>query len=133
MADDRFDAFTVRRNAKGEVEPYEVSVPNVRPEGEEAPTIKILPTTIASLKGLSDPEGDAVKWPIEDKVRYIREHVVEPPFGELEPEEIMSSMTMWDLDMILIAAVQHGGPMRQRNRRKDPTIGSGRSKKTSRR
>ena len=105
------DAFLVRRDKEGNVVPYEVQVLGIR---DKPLTIKILPTTVGSLKGMADPNGDAVQWPIDDKLRYVREHVVEPDFGALSIEELADQMTVWDLDMILITAVQHGGPMRQR-------------------
>lgn len=129
MADD-ITAFMVRRDDAGKVEPYEVEVLGIR---ETPLTIKILPTTLRSLKGLQDPDGDAVKWPVEDKIRYVREHVVEPDFGAVTEQDMMDSMTVWDLDMLLITAIQNGGPMRQKKgKKKDPTKGAGRSRKKPR-
>lgn len=98
-------------------------------------TIEILPTTLGSLKGLSSADDEALKWPVEDKLRYVREHVVNPDFSALSEEELMDMMTVWDLDMLLVTAIQHGGPMRQRKevlRKEDPTARSGgRSKRRS--
>ncbi len=132
MASD-ISAFLVKRDAEGNIEPYEVDVMGIREEGQ-APTIKILPTTVGSLKGLEEPNGDAVQWPIADKIRYVRDHVVEPDFGAMTAEELEEQMTMWDLDMILITAVQKGGPMRQKGeKKKAPTGRSGRSRKTFKR
>lgn len=130
MADD-INAFLVRRDKDGNVEPYEVQVLGIR---EEPLTIKILPTTLGSLKGLKEPDGDAVKWPVEDKLRYLREHIVEPDFSSMTDEKLMDHMTQWDLDMLIITAVQNGGPMRQRQEKekKRPTKRSGPSKKRSR-
>ncbi len=129
MADD-LNAFLVRRDKEGNVEPFEVEVLGIR---DDPLTIKILPTTLGSLKGLADPDGDAVKWPVEDKLRYLREHVVEPDFSAVSVEDLMEQMTIWDLDMLLITAVQNGGPMRSRQKKeaqekkKRPTKRSGRS------
>lgn len=131
--EDRFAAFQpfmVRRDEEGRPEPYEVPVLNLVPDGEEMPTIKILPTTIGSLKGITDPTKDAVLWPLEEKIDYVQRHVIEPPFAELTEEDILGRMTMWDLDMILIAAVQNGGPMRQKRPGKEKGRG-GRPKKRS--
>ncbi|KKN88034.1 hypothetical protein LCGC14_0251060 [marine sediment metagenome] len=130
MADD-ITSFLVKRDGEGNVEPYEVKVTGIREENEPL-LIKILPTTVGSLKGLTDPNADVIKWSIEDKIEYVRRHVVEPDFGALTAEELEERMTMWDLDMILISAVQHGGPMRQKrgDGKKGPT-GGGRSKRRS--
>ncbi len=131
MADD-ITAFLVKRDADGNVEPYEVKVTGI---GEERDPmyIKILPTTLGSLKGMADPNADCIKWSIDDKIAYVRAHVVEPDFGSVSAEQLEETMTMWDLDMILISAVQNGGPMRSKgDGRKGPTKGSGRSKKRSR-
>ena len=127
MADD-ITAFLVRRDEEGKTLPYEVDVRGIR---EKALKIKILPTTISSLKGLSAPDEDAVKWPVEDKLRYIRDHIVEPDFGALTSDELMNTMTQWDLDMLLVTAIQNGGPMRSKLGRdkKNPTRRPGQSKK----
>ncbi len=128
---DEITAFLVKRDADGKVEPYEVKVMGIR-EDKDPLYIKILPTTLGSLKGLADPNSDAVKWSIDDKINYVRRHVVEPDFGSMTSDEIEEQMTMWDLDMILISAVQHGGPMRQKgDGKKGPTKRSGRSRKKS--
>jgi hypothetical protein len=131
MADD-ITSFLVKRDAEGNVEPYEVKVAGIR-DDKNPLTIEILPTTVGSLKGLKDPNGDCVKWDIDDKIDYLRRHVVKPAFGELTAEELESTMTMWDLDMVLISAVQNGGPMRQKrgDGKKGPTARSGGSKKRS--
>lgn len=131
MADD-ISAFLVRRNDEGKVLPYEVQVLGVR---DTPLIIEILPTTVGSLKGLKDPNSDAVKWTVEDKLRYVREHVVNPDFSAMSEDELMEQMTQWDLDMILITAIQNGGPMRQKKAaiKEDPTRRSGPSKKKSRR
>lgn len=132
MADD-ISAFLVKRDAEGNVKPYEVQVMGIRDQSNPL-FIDILPTTLGSLKGLKNPNGDAVLWDIEDKINYVRDHVVKPDFSALTVEELEDQMTMWDLDMILITAVQKGGPMRQKgNDKKSPTNRSGRSKKTSKR
>lgn len=107
---EKMEHFLVRRDKDGNVEPYEVEVVGT---ANDPKYIKILPTTIHSMKGLSDPDGDAVKWPLEDKVKYVREHVVEPDFGELTEEFVLENMTLWDLDMLLITAIQNGGPNRR--------------------
>tara|TARA_R110000824_G_scaffold68562_1_gene177212 strand:+ start:423 stop:815 length:393 start_codon:yes stop_codon:yes gene_type:complete len=129
MADD-ITAFMVRRDDDGKVDPYEVEVLGIR---NEPLTISILPTTLRSLKGLKDPDGDAVSWPVEDKIRYVREHVVVPDFSGVTEDDMLDGMTMWDLDMLLITAIQHGGPMRQKKnqeaKKKGPTKGSGRSRR----
>lgn len=108
---DEINAFLVRRDEDGKLEPYEVKV-----LGTQDPplVIEILPTTIRSLKGLKNPDEDVVKWPIEDKIRYVREHVVKPNFGEVSAEDLEKNMTMWDLDMVLVTAVQYGGPARRK-------------------
>ena len=134
MADkDEFSAFMVRRDSDGKVVPYTVTVTGVLPDHKPL-TIDILPTTVGSMKGLSDPNGDCIHWPVEDKIRYVREHVVRPDFGSLTGDQLMEQMTMWDLDMVLITAIQHGGPMRQKEEAKKKKTGptkSGRSKKRS--
>jgi hypothetical protein len=125
---DEITAFLVKRDEDGKPVPYEVDVLGIR---EKALKIKILPTTISSLKGLSAPEKDAVQWPVDDKLRYIREHVVEPDFSAMTDDELMDMMTQWDLDMLLVTAIQNGGPMRSKlgGQKKNPTPRSGRSRK----
>ena len=129
MADD-ITAFLVRRDKDGNVEPYEVEVLGIR---DDPLMIKILPTTVGSMKGLKDPNGDAVQWPVDDKLKYVVEHVVKPDFAAMGAERMLDEMTMWDLDMILITAIQNGGPMRQRKaekeKKKRPTKRSGKLKK----
>lgn len=132
MANDDINAYLVRRDADGNVEPYEVDVLSIR---DEPMKISILPTTLGSLKGLKDPNADCIQWTVEDKIRYVREHIVKPDFSTKTAEELMDQMTIWDLDMLLIAAIQHGGPMRQRTEKekakKGPTKRSGQSKRRS--
>lgn len=124
---DEITAFLIKRDEEGRPMPYEVDVLGIR---DKALKIKILPTTLSSLKGLSVPNEDAVQWPVEDKLMYIRDHVVEPDFSAMTSEELMGVMTQWDLDMILVTAIQNGGPMRSKGGgKKNPTLRSGRSKK----
>ena len=66
-ADDLF----VRRNKEGDLMPIEVKVP-----GFDGKTIKVLPTTLGSVKGLTSLDEDAVQWPLAEKLRYVTEHVV---------------------------------------------------------
>ena len=129
---DEISAFLVKRDDEGKVEPYEVKVKGIV-DDKNSLIIKILPTTIGSLKGLKDPNADVTGWDLDDKIDYVRRHVVEPNFGAITAKELEETMTMWDLDMILISAVQNGGPMRQKgdNKGKGPTKRSGRSKKKS--
>lgn len=130
MADD-ITAFLVKRDAEGNVEPYEVKVTGIRADKDPL-LIEILPTTLGSLKGLKDPNADAIKWDMDDKIDYVRRHVVKPDFSQVTAEQMLEQMTMWDLDMILISAVQNGGPMRSQQGGKKggrPTKRSGRSKK----
>lgn len=120
MAED-ISAFLVRRDGDGNIMPYEVEVLGIR---DKPMLIEILPTTLGSLKGLSTADDEALKWPVEDKLRYVREHVVKPDFGAMSAEELMDMMTVWDLDMLLVTAIQNGGPMRQREGvfdKKNPT------------
>ena len=125
---DKITAFLVKRDEEGKPVPYEVDVLGRR---DKALRIKILPTTISSLKGLSAPDEDAVQWPVEDKLRYIRDHIVEPDFSAVTEDELMDTMTQWDLDMLLVTAIQNGGPMRSKlgEKKKNPTLRSGRSRK----
>ncbi len=129
---DEINHFLVNRDAEGNVQPYEVKVMGIREESDPL-FITILPTTLGSLKGLKDPNADVVKWSIDDKIEYVRRHVVEPDFGSMTAEQLEAQMTMWDLDMILISAVQNGGPMRsvKEKKGKGPTVRSGRSRKRS--
>jgi len=125
---DEITAFLVKRDEEGKPMPYEVEVLGIR---EKALRIKILPTTISSLKGLSAPDEDAVRWPVSDKLRYIRDHIVEPDFGALTDDELKNTMTQWDLDMLLVTAIQNGGPMRSKlgGDKKNPTRRPGQSRK----
>lgn len=108
-ADDLF----VRRTADGKPIPIEVAVP-----GFDGKTIKVLPTTVRSVKGLTALDQDSIAWPLEEKIRYVTEHVVDPDMRELSAEEALDTLTVWDLDMILIAAVQAGGPQRRKHQKK---------------
>lgn len=103
----------VRRNTAGELEPITVPVPAFGGK-----TIKVLPTTIGSIKGLTALDQDAALWPLGEKIRYVTEHVVEPDMSGLTEEEATENLTLWDLDMILIAAVQAGGPQRRQRQGK---------------
>tara|TARA_R110000851_G_scaffold62941_11_gene144170 strand:+ start:205 stop:585 length:381 start_codon:yes stop_codon:yes gene_type:complete len=108
-ADDLF----VRRNKEGDLMPIEVKVP-----GFDGKTIKVLPTTLGSVKGLTSLDEDAVQWPLAEKLRYVTEHVVDPDMRSLSIDDAMDALTVWDLDMILIAAVQAGGPQRRQYQEK---------------
>jgi len=99
--------FLVRRDGEGKIVPFEVDVVGLKLR------IAILPTTIGSLKSITQPDKDAIQWPIPDKIAYVREHVVDPDFSLLTEDEMMESLTMWDLDMLLVTAVQNGGPTRR--------------------
>ena len=93
--------------------PIEVKVP-----GFDGKTIKVLPTTLGSVKGLTSLDEDAVQWPLAEKLRYVTEHVVDPDMRSLSIDDAMDALTVWDLDMILIAAVQAGGPQRRQYQEK---------------
>jgi hypothetical protein len=105
------DDFTVVRGDDGRPEPYLIEVPF--PNGPKK-FVKILPTTIASVMRLTDASLDCVHWPLDDKIDYVQRHIVEPNFGALTKEEIIETVTLFDLDMLLIGAVQNGGPMRRK-------------------
>ena len=100
------------RDADGNLEPITTPVSGMT--NKEVLTIDVLPTTLGSLKALSDPGSDALKWPLEEKVQYVHDHVVRPDLREFTKEQLMSSLTLWDLDMLLVAAVNAGGPRRPR-------------------
>jgi hypothetical protein len=102
------DDLFVRRDDDGKLIPLEVPL-----LGRQDRTIKILPTTIGSVKGLQNLEKQAAEWPLDEKIRYVREHVVEPDLSQVTAEQIMDGLTLWDLDMLLITAVQAGGPNRR--------------------
>lgn len=102
------DDFIIRRDDEGNLEPIMVPVVGIK-----GLTIGVLATTIGSLKGMSDPDGDATEWPLEDKVRFVREHVVVPDLSQVSAEDLVESMTLWDLDMLLVTAVHAGGPQRR--------------------
>lgn len=102
------DELFVRRDADGNLELIQTKVPGINK------TIKVLPTTIGSLKGFTAVDKSTTEWPLEEKIRYVQDHVREPDLSGVTDDEIMDNMTMWDLDMILIAAVQAGGPVRER-------------------
>jgi hypothetical protein len=102
------DELFVRRDTDGNLELIEVKVP-----GTDR-TIKVLPTTIGSLRGFTAIDKSTAEWPVEEKIRYVQDHVREPDLSDITTDEIMDNMTMWDLDMLLIAAVQAGGPTRER-------------------
>jgi hypothetical protein len=112
-ADLKIEDLFVRRTAEGEIVPISVEVP-----GLNGKKIKVLPTTIGSVKGLQNLDKDAVTWPIEEKVRYVREHVVDPALSEVTMDEIIDNMTMWDLDMVLVAAIQAGSALRRQQQGK---------------
>jgi hypothetical protein len=110
-ADLKLEDLFVRRTAEGEIVPISVEVP-----GLKGKKVKVLPTTIGSVKGLQNLDKDAVTWPIEEKVRYVREHVVEP--SQVTMDEMIDNMTMWDLDMVLVAAIQAGSALRRQKQGK---------------
>ena len=101
----------VRRDADGELEPLEVKVYGMNK------TIMVLPTTIGSIKGFTALDQQAAAWPLEEKIRYVREHVVDPDMGAMDEKEIVDGMTLWDLDMLLIAAVNVGGNQRTQGKK----------------
>lgn len=106
------DVF-VRRNAKGEFIPIEVVVPEM-----DNKIIKVLPGTIGSFKGLKTLDKLAIFWPIEEKIRYVKEHVVDPDFSNMTEEDMIEGMTLWDLDWLVAAAVEGGGPQRSELQKK---------------
>jgi hypothetical protein len=103
----------VRRNPDGDLEPLEVPVPSWNGR-----TIAVLPTTIGSVKGLTALDKDVKEWPLDEKIRYVTEHVVDPDFRGLSQADVEEALTLWDLDMILIAAVTGGGPQRRKHEKK---------------
>jgi hypothetical protein len=102
----------VRRDADGALQPIEVPVPGLNK------TIMVLPTTVGSIKGYTALDKSAAEWPVAEKIRYVIEHVTDPDMSQLEADDISSGMTMWDLDMVLIAAVQGGGVQRSKRLKK---------------
>lgn len=102
----------VRREADGTLIPITVDVP------ELGKKIKVLPTTIGSIKGLTHLNENSLEWPLDEKVRYVREHVVDPDLREFTEEQIAEDMTMWDLDNLLNAAINAGGSQRSKLQKK---------------
>jgi hypothetical protein len=102
----------VRRDGDGALIPIEVPVPGLKK------TIMVLPTTIGSIKGFTALNKSAAEWPILEKIRYVTEHVVDPDMSGLTEQDVSQGMTMWDLDMVLIAAVQGGGVQREKRQGK---------------
>ena len=103
-ADDLF----VRRDKDNELVPIEAPVAGMRGK-----TIMVLPATIGSMKGIEDPDIELVHWKIKDRVQYVTDHVVEPDLRGLSFDEVTENITLHDLDLLLISAVQAGGPQRQ--------------------
>ncbi len=101
----------VRRDGSGALIPLEVKVYGMKK------TIMVLPCTIGSIKGFTCLDQQAATWPIEEKIRYVREHVTDPDMGAVGEDEITESMTLWDLDMMLIAAVNAGGNQRAQSKK----------------
>ncbi len=99
----------VRRTPDGELVPIETPVAGL---GDQ--TIKVLPTTIGSVKGITAIDQNCLEWPLDEKIMYVRDHVREPDMSQVTEEEVMQNMTLWDLDMVLVAAVQAGGPQRSK-------------------
>ncbi len=96
----------VRRDPDGGLIPVEAKVHGT------GKTIMVLPTTVGSIKGFTALDKTAAEWPVDEKIRYVQEHVTDPDMSEVTEDEILEGMTMWDLDMMLIAAVQGGGVQR---------------------
>ncbi len=103
----------VRRDGDGALVPIEVKVYGMKK------TILVLPCTIGSIKGFTALDQQAATWPIEEKIRYVREHVTDPDMSAVGEQEITESMTLWDLDMMLIAAINAGGNQRVQTGKKD--------------
>ena len=101
----------VRRDTDGALIPLEVKVYGMNK------TIMVLPTTIGSIKGFTCLDEQAAAWPLEEKIRYVREHVVDPDMSAVGEDEITEGMTLWDLDMLLIAAVNVGGNQRGQSKK----------------
>jgi hypothetical protein len=101
----------VRRDTDGALVPLEVKVYGMNK------TILVLPTTIGSIKGFTALDQQAAAWPLEEKIRYVREHVVDPDMAAMGDDEIMAGMTLWDLDMLLIASVNVGGNQRTQGKK----------------
>jgi len=96
----------VRRDPDGHLIPVEAKVPGTKK------TIMVLPTTVGSIKGFTALDKTAAEWPVEEKIQYVQEHVTDPDMSGVTADEILEGMTMWDLDMMLIAAVNGGGVSR---------------------
>ena len=103
----------VRRDNDGKLVPIETPVAGL---GDR--TIKVLPTTLGSVKGLQNLDKNCMEWPLSEKVRYVRDHVVEPDLSSVTENDIVESLTLWDLDMVLIAAVAAGGAQRSQRQGK---------------
>ena len=107
------DDVIVRRTSDGELVPIETPV-----VGLGDMTIKVLPTTIGSVKAITAIDENCLLWPLNEKIIYVREHVVEPDMSSVTEEDVMENMTLWDLDMVLAAAVLAGGPQRSQRQGK---------------
>ena len=103
----------VRRDPDGHLIAVEAKVP-----GTEK-TIMVLPTTVGSIKGFTAQDKTAAEWPVEEKIQYVQEHVTDPDMSQVTADEILEGMTMWDLDMMLIAAVNGGGVSRGKDAKKE--------------
>lgn len=103
----KLEDLKVRRDPDGNLMPIATQVVGL--DGE----IEVLPSTVGSLKGLRALDRPTNEWPVDDKIRYVREHVVNPRLCDMTPDEILDNITLWDLDMIVTAAVNAGGPQRR--------------------
>jgi hypothetical protein len=104
----------VRRTSEGKLIPITTPVAGL---GDR--TIKVLPTTLGSVKGITSIDRNGLEWELGEKIQFVRDHVVEPDMSQVTEEDVMENMTLWDLDMVLVAAVQAGGPQRSKRQGKD--------------
>lgn len=113
------DEIFIRRDASGTVEPIIAPVPLL------SRSIKITPLTIGSItpyekEGLLDMP--AIEWPIEAKVRLVREHVRNPDLSDLTVEKATETLDLWTLDQLVTSVAAYSGPLRKRGKERHEEV-----------
>lgn len=99
--------LVIRRDEDGRVIPLEVEVSGV------GLMIRFRPLTLGAVLTFKEPGKPVVDWPLDDKVRLLREHVIEPDLSKLTAQEVRERWDHWTFDRLCSTVAMYSGPLRR--------------------
>lgn len=101
----------VKRNGDDEVEPILAESPNT------GRSYWIRPVTYGDSLAYEDPFESPVQYSPEEKAKLIREHVVEPDFGDIDADELQADYDAQTVNDLVLCVGLYSGLLREEGER----------------